>query len=287
MAKACDSGYASVRSWLRTKRLEGRSERTVKAYAHTANRLGAFLGMDPKDATTEDVRAFLAHIKAGGASNVTINNNRRNLNSYFAFLEDEDVVGKSPMRRIHHVKEERRVKEPFTDVELELMVDAAKDERERAIITLLASTGCRVGELVGIRTCDIDLDEREIRVVGKGNKERYVFMDTRAEIAVRRYLRTRDDDCPYLIASKRGGSAAHACTVGRVEAIVRDVGARARVPNVHPHRFRRTVATRAIERGMPIEQVKELLGHSNIQTTTIYAVVSKESVKASHRRYVA
>lgn len=275
---------SSIEAWILTKRLEGRSERTLTFYRDTVERLEARLGRDPMDATTAEVREFLSSFKPT-CSNVTINNYRRNLNSYYNFLEDEDMIAKSPMRKIHYIKEDKTVKEPFSDEEVQRIIDNAGDARDRAIVTFLASTACRVGELVGIKTDDVDMDEREAKVYGKGGKERIVYFDARAKLALSEYLATRSDKCPYLFVSKNG--TRRQLTVGRVEDIVRQIGVRAHVDKCHPHRFRRTVATRAIDRGMPIEQTKELLGHSQIQTTMIYAKVSRENVKASHRKYLS
>lgn len=274
----------SIESWLKTKQLEGRSKRTLKYYRDTAERLAKFLDRDPADATTDEVRSFLASFTST-CTNVTINNYRRNLNSYYNYLEDEDKITKSPMRRIHYIKEDKTVKEPFADEEVQRILDAASDMRDKAIIAFLASTACRVGEVVDIKTADVNMNEREAKVYGKGGKERIVYFDARAKIALREYMDTRDDACPYLFVCKQNDK--RPLTVGAVETIVRNVGKKAGVEKCHPHRFRRTVATRAIDRGMPIEQTKELLGHSQIQTTMIYAKVSRENVKASHRRYLS
>lgn len=279
------SDYETVRSWLETKSLEGRSARTCECYRQTVDRFGDYLGRDPWDATTQECRAFLAFLQPNN-SNVSINNNRRNMNSYFAFLEDEDIIDKSPMRKIHHVKEEKRVKKPFSDEELERLNESASTPKEKAVIAFLSTTACRVGELVGVRIEDVNMQEREVKVFGKGGKERVTFFDAKTKLAIENYLDTRNDDCPFLFVND-SGSVKHGCTTGSIERIVAKVGKRANVENAHPHRFRRTVATRAIDRGMPIEQVKELLGHSQIQTTMIYASVSKENVKASHRKYVS
>lgn len=279
------SSYETVRSWLETKSLEGRSARTCECYRQTVDRLGDYLGRDPWDATTQECRAFLAFLQPT-CSNVSINNNRRNMNSYFAFLEDEDVIDKSPMRKIHHVKEEKRVKNPFSDEELERLNESASTPKEKAVIAFLSTTACRVGELVGVRIEDVNMQEREVKVFGKGGKERVTFFDAKTKLAIESYLDTRSDGCPFLFVND-DGRVKHGCTTGSIERIVANVGKRANVENAHPHRFRRTVATRAIDRGMPIEQVKELLGHSQIQTTMIYASVSKENVKASHRKYVS
>ena len=275
---------ASIDLWIQTKRLEGRSERTLNFYYDTAKRFEAHLGRDPMDATTAEVRSFLASF-TDTCSNVTINNYRRNLNSYYSFLEDEDMIAKSPMRKIHYIKEDKTVKEPFADEEVQRILENVIDVRDKAIIMFLASTACRVGEVVGIKTSDVDMDEREAKVYGKGGKERIVYFDARTKIALREYMDTRADECPYLFVCKK--KEKHPLTVGTVESIVRDIGKKANVEKCHPHRFRRTVATRAIDRGMPIEQTKELLGHSQIQTTMIYAKVSRENVKASHRKYLS
>lgn len=279
------SKYSTVRDWLQTKSLEGRSARTCECYRQTVDKLGDYLGRDPWDATTQECRAFLAFLKPSN-SNVSINNNRRNMNSYFAFLEDEDVIDKSPMRKIHHVKEEKLVKKPFTDEELERLNESASTLKEKAVIAFLSTTACRVGELVGVKIEDVDMQEREVKVLGKGGKERVTFFDAKTKLALESYLADRNDDCPYLFVNSNSRDK-HACTTGSIERIVANVGKRAHVDNAHPHRFRRTVATRAIDRGMPIEQVKELLGHSQIQTTMIYATVSAENVKASHRKYLS
>lgn len=274
--------YQSIEDWLTTKSLEGRSERTCRCYRQSANNLADFIGRDPKDATTHEIREWLSSLRPKN-SNVSINNNRRNLNSYYSFLEDEGEIARSPMRKIHHIKEDKLVKRPFSDEEIERIQDAAQTPRDAAIVAFLSSTGCRVGELVGVLIENVNMAEREVKVYGKGGKERVTFFDAKCKLAIQLYLDTRDDNDPHLFIGQRGRQL----TTGAVEGIIRRIGLSAGVENCHPHRFRRTVATRAIEHGMPIEQVKELLGHSQIQTTMIYAAVSRESVKAAHRRYLS
>lgn len=273
--------YESIDEWLTTKRLEGRSDKTCECYRQSIDKLAVYLGHDPKDATTQEIRAWLASLRPKN-SNVSINNNRRNLNSYYAYLEDEGEIARSPMRKIHHIKEEKLVKKPFTDEEMELIRNSAQTTRERAMVAFLSSTGCRVGELVGVLTENVNMAEREVKVYGKGGKERVTFFDAKCKLALELYMQERNDQDPHLFVSRRGLGL----TTGAVEGIIRKIGQRAGVENCHPHRFRRTVATRAIEHGMPIEQVKELLGHSQIQTTMIYAAVSHESVKTAHRRFL-
>lgn len=276
-----DGLYPSVDAWLDTKALEGRSKRTCECYRLSVVKFAEFLGREPKDATTQEVRAWLASLRETN-SNVSINNNRRNLNSYYAYLEEEDEIQKSPMRKIHHIKEDKLVKRPFSDEEMERIRNAAETPRDVAMVAFLASTGCRVGELVGVLTENVNMAEREVKVYGKGGKERVTFFDAKCKIAIERYAETRSDNDQHLFVGRLGKPL----TTGAVETVIRNIGKRANVSNCHPHRFRRTVATRAIEHGMPIEQVKELLGHSQIQTTMIYAAVSRESVKAAHRKYL-
>ena len=275
----------SINRWLMAKETEGRSKRTIEYYRSTGNMIETFLNRDPIDATAEEIREFLLSLKST-CSNVTINNHRRNLSSYYKFLEDEDEIAKSPMRRIHYIKESKRVKIPFSDDEVELIRQNANGLKETAVVTFLISTGCRVGEVVGVLRENVDLEEKEVKVRGKGDKERVVFLDADAKISIERYLATRDDDCPYLFVTKKSG-AFRQCSVGGIENMERRIGKKAGVEHVHPHRFRRTFATRAIEHGMPIEQVKELLGHVEITTTTLYAIVSHDSIKAAHKRYMS
>lgn len=273
----------SIKSWIDAKSLEGRSDKTLQYYEDTANRLARFLDRDPKDATSDEIRAFLSSLKPT-CSNVSINNIRRNLNSYYQYLEDEDVIGKSPMRRIHYIREEKRIKKAFSDDEIEVIFEHALSLRDKAILLFLASSAVRVGELVQIKKNDVDLAEREATVIGKGNKERTVFFDAKTKRSLELYLESRTDDSPFLFVQLNKPTS---CSSGCIERMVRNVGLRAGVENVHPHRFRRTAATRALERGMPLEQVQKMLGHSSINTTLIYAEVKAESVKASHRKYLA
>lgn len=275
--------YESVESWLATKELEGCSVRTLGFYRDTADMFADFLGRDPETATTDDVRAWLQSKKAT-CSNVTLNNYRRNLNSYYNFLEDEDIIRKSPMRRIHHIREVKAVKVPFSPEDVELMYEAAGNPRDRAIVAFLASSGVRVSELVGLDADAVDLDEREAVVFGKGGKERVAFFDVRAKIALEAWLAVRPGECEALFCNL---TAPHArMTYGNVERVVAAVGVAAGVEHAHPHRFRRTVATSALSKGMKLEEVQAMLGHSQVSTTLIYAQVAKGNVKEAHRRFV-
>ena len=210
---------------------------------------------------------------------------RRVLSSFFSWLEDEDYILKSPVRRIHKVKTGKTVKETYSDEALEIMRDHAENIRDLAMIDLLASTGMRVGELVQLNRGDIDFENRECIVFGKGDKERKVYFDARAKIHLQNYLTERADDNPALFVTLL--SPFNRLKISGVEIRLRELGRKLNIPKVHPHKFRRTLATMAIDKGMPIEQVQHLLGHQSIDTTMVYAQVSQSNVKTSHRKYIS
>ena len=236
--------------------------------------------------TTEEIRTYLSdYQKINRCSNVTIDNIRRNISSFFSWLEEEDYILKSPMKRIHKIKTDKVVKETLSDETLECLRDNCDNIRDLAIIDLLASTGMRVGELVKININDIDFENRECVVFGKGNKERPVYFDARTKIHLKNYINSRSDDNPALFVSL--DKPYNRLQISGVEIRLRNLGKRLGINKVHPHKFRRTVATKAIDKGMPIEQVQNLLGHSQIDTTMHYAMVNQNNVKESHRKYVA
>ena len=222
--------------------------------------------------------------KRSGASKVTIDNIRRILSSFFSWLEDEDYIVKSPVRRIHKVKTCKTVKETYSDEALELMRDNSECLRDLAIIDILASTGMRVGELVRLNRADIDFENRECIVLGKGNKQRKVYFDARTKIHLQSYLRTRSDDNEALFVSLQ--KPFDRLQISGVEIRLRELGRKLEINKVHPHKFRRTLATSAIDKGMPIEQVQQLLGHQKIDTTMHYAMVKQQNVKLAHRKYI-
>ena len=209
---------------------------------------------------------------------------RRIFSSFFGWLEDEDYILKSPVRRIHKVKADKPIKETFSDESLELLRDACDEIRDLAMVDLLASTGMRVGELVNLNREDINFHERECVVFGKGGSERVVYFDARTKIHLRNYLDSRDDRDPALFVSLAKPN--ERLLIGGVETRLKEIGGKADMQKVHPHKFRRTLATRAIDKGMPIEQVQRLLGHVKIDTTMHYAMVNQANVKNSHRKYI-
>ena len=275
----------AVTAFIAAKRIEGCSEKTLTYYGKT---IGAMIGAVAKPAdqiTTDDIRQYLTMYQLQRkSSKVTIDNIRRILATFYSWLEDEDYIIKSPVRRIHKVKTVKTVKDTYTDEALEQMRDNCDSIRDLALIDLLASSGMRVGELVALNRDDINFNERECVVFGKGNKERLVYFDARTKIHLQNYLDSRTDDDPALFVTLRAPH--NRLQIGGVEMRLRQLGKRLSIPKVHPHKFRRTLATSAIDKGMPIEQVQQLLGHQEIDTTMHYAMVKQQNVKLAHRKYI-
>lgn len=274
-----------VSLFLSAKRIEGCSEKSLKYYQSTIQAMLDELGKGVKEIVTEDIRGYLTNYQwKKQSSRVTIDNIRRILSSFFSWLEDEDYILKSPVRRIHKVKTASNIKETYSDETLELMRDNCSEIRDLAMIDLLASTGMRVGEMVLLNRKDIDFNERECIVFGKGDKERMVYFDARTKLHLQAYLNSRVDENPALFVSLK--APYNRMAIGGIETRLREMGKRLGVPKVHPHKFRRTLATMAIDKGMPIEQLQQLLGHKRIDTTLQYAMVKQSNVKLAHRKYI-
>lgn len=275
--------YAKM--FIAAKRIEGCSERTLNYYETTIKTMVEKLSKKVNSIETEDLRNYLSEYQAkNNCSKVTIDNVRRILSSFFAWLEDEDYIMKSPVRRIHKVKATQTVKETYTDEELEEMRDACVEIRDLAMVDFLASTGVRVGELVNLDRVDIDMQERSCVVLGKGGKEREVYFDARTKIHLQNYLNSRTDNNPALFVSLL--RPYDRLKISGVEIRLRELGKRINIKKIHPHKFRRTMATKAIDKGMPIEQVQVLLGHRKIDTTLQYAMVNQNNVRNSHKRFI-
>lgn len=274
-----------VDSFIAAKRLEGCSERTLVFYKNTIDKMLDSIKKNIKAITTEDLRGYLSEYQNSNmVSKVTIDNIRRNLSSFFSWLEDENYILKSPVRRIHRVKATTSVKETYTDEDLERLRDSCTELRDLALIDILASTGMRVGELVRLNRVDINFNERECVVFGKGDKERIVYFDARTKIHLQNYLDDRIDNNPALFVGLK--YPYNRLKIGGVESRLKRMGNAIQVEKVHPHKFRRTMATTAIDKGMPIEQVQKLLGHEKIDTTLHYAMVKQSNVKNAHRKYI-
>lgn len=274
-----------IHIFIAAKRVEGCSEKTLRYYESTIRNTLSAVNKKVVEITTDDLREYLdSYQQESKATKVTIDNIRRILSTFFAWLEDEDYIIKSPVRRIHKVRTVKSVKETYSDEALELMRDFCDGIRDLAMIDLLASTGMRVGELVLLNRDDIDFENRECIVFGKGSKERRVYFDARAKIHLQRYLATRSDDNPALFVTLL--KPHNRLQISGVEIRLRELGRKLNISKVHPHKFRRTLATMAIDKGMPVEQVQQLLGHSKIDTTMQYAMVNQNNVKISHRRYI-
>lgn len=275
-----------INKFISAKEIEGCSKRTTKYYESTLLKMNSKMNKGITHMTTDDLRTYLTEYqKMNDCSKASVDNIRRNLSSFFSWLEEENYILKSPMKRIHKIKVDKVIKETYSDETLELLRDNCDCLRDLAIIDLLASTGMRVGELVKLNINDIDFENRECVVFGKGNKERPVYFDARTKIHLKNYLNSRNDLDSALFVSL---DAPHErLNISGVEIRLRQLGKRLGIQKVHPHKFRRTVATKAIDKGMPIEQVQSLLGHSQIDTTMHYAMVNQNNVKESHRKYVA
>lgn len=280
-----DDSFELLKLFISTKRLEGRSEKTLKYYKSTVEKMMHAINKNVMAITTDDLREYLAaYQNRPTVSKQSVDNVRHNLSSFFTWLEDENYIMKSPVRRIRKIKTTTPIKETYSDDEMERLRDSCKEIRDLAMIDLLSSTGMRVGELVLLNREDIDFNERECVVLGKGEKERMVYFNARTKLHLQEYLKSRTDDNPALFSELR--SPNERLEIGGVEVRIRKLGRAIGIKKCHPHKFRRTMATVAIDKGMPIEQVQKLLGHEKIDTTLHYAMVKQSNVKNAHRKYI-
>ena len=274
-----------LNNFLSSKKVEGCSERTIDYYNSTILKMLDCVNQKIENITTDDIRKYLAEYKnKTNASKSTVDNIRRVLSSFFSWLEDEDYILKNPVRRIHKIKTRKVIKEVLSDENFEVLRDSCDNIRDLAMIELLASTGIRVGELVNLDIDDVLFNERECVVLGKGDSERIVYFDAKTKIHLQKYLESRIDDNPALFVSFK--KPYNRLGINGVERRIRELGLYANIKKVHPHKFRRTMATNAIDKGMPIEQVQKLLGHVQIDTTMQYAMVNQSNVKIAHRKFI-
>lgn len=285
VAPSNDDSENLVNIFIAAKRIEGCSEKTLKYYQTTIVAMIAAINKSVRHIQTEDLRFYLTQYKKKNQlSRVTIDNIRRILSSFFSWLEDEDHILKSPVRRIHKIKTGTNIKETYNDEELEKMRDNCTELRDLVIIDMLASTGMRIGEMVLLNRIDINFAERECVVFGKGDKERLVYFDARTKLHLQNYLDSRIDNNPALFVTIR--APYKRIQIGGIEVRLRKIGKMLGITKMHPHKFRRTLATMAIDKGMPIEQLQQLLGHKRIDTTLQYAMVKQSNVKNAHRKYI-
>jgi site-specific recombinase XerD len=274
-----------IEAFISAKSVEGCSERTLNYYTNTVKTVLKNVGKPVRFVTTDDLRIYLARYQSEcNVSKVTIDNVRRIMSSFYSWLEDEDHIIKSPVRRIKKVRVSKVVKEVYSDEEMEIMRDDCENIRDLAMIDILSSTGMRVGELVNLDISDMDFENRECIVLGKGDKERKVYFDARTKVHLQLYLNERKDDQSALFVTLH--HPFERLMISGVEIRLRELGQKLNIHKVHPHKFRRTLATKAIDKGMPIEQVQHLLGHQKIDTTLEYAMVNQNNVKISHRKYI-
>ena len=274
-----------LKLFLSAKQVEGCSEKTLKYYRTTLSKMITKINKSIRQVETNDIRSYISNYEnISNAGKVTLDNIRRIISSFFAWLEDENYIVKSPARRIHKIRTGKTVKDVYSDEELEQMRDSCTNSRDLAIIDILASTGIRVGELVNLNINDVDFEKRECVVLGKGNKQRKVYFDARTKIHLYEYVANRHDKTNALFVSLNNPH--NRLSIRGIETILHKIGSNLKSTKVHPHKFRRTLATKAIDKGMPIEQVQVLLGHSQIDTTLRYAMVNQNNVKASHHKYI-
>ena len=281
-----DENTAMIESFISSKQIEGCSDRTIKYYKEIIDKFNDSFDKSIKRISTEEIRSYLSNYKeTSTCGSTTIDNIRRVLSSFFSWLEDEDYIIKSPIRRIHRIKTPTIVKEVLTDENLEKLRDECENIRDLSLIELLISTGMRVGELVNLNISNLNFEDRSCIVLGKGNKEREVYFDAKTKLHLKEYISKRNDTNDALFVSLR--EPHQRLSISGIELIVRNLGINTNINKVHPHKFRRTLATMAIDKGMPVEQVQKLLGHVKIETTMHYALVNQSNVKISHRKYIA
>lgn len=266
------------------KNVEGCSPRSMKYYLYVLKAFFSKVSTPAKEITTDEIRNYLDGFSSETVSKVSMDNIRRVLSSFFSWLEEEDYIRKNPVKRIHKIRTIKTIKQAFNDENVENLKDNCSSLRDKVIIELLASTGMRVGELVNLNITSIDFENKECIVLGKGGKQRKVYFDSKTKIHLQHYLDSRIDKNEALFVSMF--KPFNRLQISGVEIMLRKLGIKTNISKVHPHRFRRTLATKAIDKGMPVEQVQILLGHTKIDTTMHYAIVDQTNVKNSYRRFI-
>lgn len=273
-----------LRRFVATKRVEGIAETTIRRYVYVNQRMMDFIGKPIEEITTYDLRFYLSYKRqTDGVSNRTLDGMRRCFSSFFGWLSDEGLIDRNPCGMLKQIKSRHSIKKPFTAEEVERIRKACTEQRDLALVDFLYSTGCRVSELTALNISDIDFATHECIVIGKGNKERTVYLSDVAMLNLREYLLGRADGNPALFIG-RGGDR-----LGKngIEALLRRLGKTAGVDDVHPHRYRRTLATNLLDRGMPMQDVAAILGHADLKTTQIYCYISQSNVRQAYFKLVS
>lgn len=270
-----------IRKFMVAKAVAGRSRKTIDQYVYSLKKFISVTNKQLVDVTSDDFRAYLAHrMINNGVSATTLNNERSNISSFYDWAVSVDIITKNPIKKTDPIKTPKVQRQAFTELELEKIRNACKTLKEKALVETLLSTACRVSELVNIKT--VDIDGNRIMVCGKGNKMAQVYLNSKATYAIEVYINSRTDNSPYLFPSKYND----ALTPHGARFVLNEIGERAGVKNVHPHRFRRTAATMALRHGMSIEMVSRMLRHDKLQTTMVYLDLDDRELQYQHAKYV-
>lgn len=270
-----------LKAFLSAKEVEGRSVKTIRRYDYICRKALDKMGVPLRDVSVFHLRKYLADEKARGISDSTLDGNRECLSSLFGWLHKEGLLKTNPTANLGSIKVQKKVRKPYSQSDIEKLKEHCKSSRDKAIICLLMSTGCRIGEVCGLNRDALDFTNKEVTVLGKGNKERTVFLDDVTVMVLSRYLSERKDEDPALFT----GKATDRLTPGGVRFMLRNLAEKAGVENAHPHRFRRTLASNLIDHGMDIQNVAQILGHERLDTTMKYIYTSKGELKNQYRKY--
>jgi len=270
-----------LESYIAALNVECRSPKSIERYEYIIKKLMKFVQVPTRQVTVYHLRSFLQKEKERGIQDSTLEGYRLVFSAYFNWLQRESLIDRNPTANLGTIKVAKKEKKIYSDIDIEKLVRAAKMDRDRAMIHFMASTGCRISEMVGLDRDSINFDNLECVVHGKGNKDRTVYISDVAGMFLKEYLSTRKDDCPALFAGKGGIRL----QPGGVRAMLKELAEETGVDHVHPHKFRRTLATDLTRRGMPIQEVARILGHEKIDTTMRYVVLNKDDIKTSYRRY--
>lgn len=271
--------------FIEDKRLFGLSEKTLMYYQEELTRFLEWIKMGADSVTTEDIRYYFSYLmETRKVNSTTIDNTRRIFNTFYNYCVVNGLLYSNPCKKIDKIKGKKKIKKPFSNMEIIVMRDHFKDIREEATFELLLSSGMRVGELTLLNKTDLNMEDLTVIVTGKGNKQRECFFSELAKYKIQKYLETRDDDNPALFVSLN--SPFNRLKISGLSRSLRELGDRAGVNQVHPHRFRRTFATKLLHKGVPIDQIQKFLGHSQIETTQLYASSNDEEIEYNHKRYV-